>query len=322
MSETVSNYASHLQPWWVPEPAPTPEGSQHALCKICRHINFSWLMVNNLPGNDDTEEGKIRLGNLERVIQSTTCPFCRLVVKTIFAVDPGPLPSHDSVFCEIHTIGNIKLTPGHADIWLVDEHGFQATTSSWNCSILLMQEELTDQLYRGRAITGDYVDLSIIKTWLSLCEQSHTQLDTVQQICDNLPKTFRLVDVYKKCLVRAPPACRYVALSYLWGNTTVFRLLSQNLRTLEQPGSLSNPNLHLPQTIKDAIILVESIGEKYIWIDSLCIIQDSDADKNSQIPCMGGIYGTLAISIPFDFAILTGSHTRFCHIYHRSCHRR
>lgn len=37
----------------------------------------------------------------------------------------------------------------------------------------------------------------------------------------------------------------------------------------------------LPKTFKEAIYLVRSLGICYIWIDSLCIIQDSVEDVSS-----------------------------------------
>ncbi|KAK3357256.1 hypothetical protein B0T25DRAFT_450762, partial [Lasiosphaeria hispida] len=55
----------------------------------------------------------------------------------------------------------------------------------------------------------------------------------------------------------------------------------------------------LPRTFRDAILTIQSLGQKYIWIDTLCIVQDSLAGWNNEVQ-MGAIYSnawcTLAAS--------------------------
>jgi hypothetical protein len=46
----------------------------------------------------------------------------------------------------------------------------------------------------------------------------------------------------------------------------------------------------LPQTFKDAIKITATLGIQYLWIDSLCIIQDSEQDWTEQAALMGDIY--------------------------------
>ncbi|KAI6117601.1 heterokaryon incompatibility protein-domain-containing protein [Pisolithus croceorrhizus] len=53
----------------------------------------------------------------------------------------------------------------------------------------------------------------------------------------------------------------------------------------------------LPATIRDAIALTRQIGERYIWIDALCILQDSPTDKGAQICIMDLIYSRAVFTI-------------------------
>ena len=58
----------------------------------------------------------------------------------------------------------------------------------------------------------------------------------------------------------------------------------------------------ISQTIKDAIKVVRAIGMRYLWVDALCIIQDSDADKNREISGMDGVYRGALFTISAESA--------------------
>ncbi|KAH9950034.1 hypothetical protein B0H21DRAFT_724460, partial [Amylocystis lapponica] len=55
----------------------------------------------------------------------------------------------------------------------------------------------------------------------------------------------------------------------------------------------------LPGTIRDAVLFVRhgQLGERYVWIDALCIVQDDPADKAAQIPVMDLVYGNVLLTI-------------------------
>jgi hypothetical protein len=91
-------------------------------------------------------------------------------------------------------------------------------------------------------------------------------------------------------------AAKYCALSHCWGPPD-----KQPLRTTRT----SYPrHLHsichdqLPKTFKDAILLTQSLNIDYLWIDSLCIIQDSEEDWRLEAGKMADVYrnATLVIS--------------------------
>ena len=72
----------------------------------------------------------------------------------------------------------------------------------------------------------------------------------------------------------------YTALSYIWGMEAQPVMTTQaNLQSLTR----ALPVADLPQTIKDAIFVTKNIGIRYLWVDSLCIIQDSKIDKEQQL---------------------------------------
>lgn len=65
---------------------------------------------------------------------------------------------------------------------------------------------------------------------------------------------------------------KYIALSYCWGKRPFFTLKSSNMEKFKQ----SIPLINLPQTVSDAITLARRLDVRYIWVDSLCIIQGQD----------------------------------------------
>ncbi len=53
----------------------------------------------------------------------------------------------------------------------------------------------------------------------------------------------------------------------------------------------------IPKTFRDAVYVTRQLGYQYIWIDALCIIQDSDSDKAEQISQMQDIYRNAVFTI-------------------------
>ncbi|KAL8647794.1 MAG: hypothetical protein Q9210_005350 [Variospora velana] len=78
----------------------------------------------------------------------------------------------------------------------------------------------------------------------------------------------------------------YVALSYAWGGNIAFSTTESTYMSRHQPFPISE----LPQTLQDAVHVTRELEVRYLWVDSLCIIQDSYEDKSKEIAKMGDIY--------------------------------
>jgi hypothetical protein len=151
------------------------------------------------------------------------------------------------------------------------------------------------QIMNFRAIDPDRVDFRRIKRWLHKCERSHS-------VCRVSPERtglsiFRLIDVERECLVNGSLGWRYLALSYVWGSAPKLTLNLQNQEALCVPGSLSTLNDDIPRTIRDSFFLCKQLKERYIWVDSLCIIQNSPVDKYAQIAHMDQIYHDALLTV-------------------------
>lgn len=53
----------------------------------------------------------------------------------------------------------------------------------------------------------------------------------------------------------------------------------------------------LPQILRDAIAVTKSISVPYLWVDALCIIQDSDDDKSHEMSMMERVYRDSLVTI-------------------------
>ncbi|KAH9850122.1 heterokaryon incompatibility protein-domain-containing protein [Lenzites betulinus] len=72
---------------------------------------------------------------------------------------------------------------------------------------------------------------------------------------------------------------RYVALSYVWGEDQPHKTTSANVYAYTDG---IDPTC-LPKTIRDAIKVTHALGYQFLWIDTLCIVQDSDEDKQHEL---------------------------------------
>ncbi|KAK7928250.1 hypothetical protein PG985_005248 [Apiospora marii] len=140
------------------------------------------------------------------------------------------------------------------------------------------------------------------KAWLKECQGGHPECGT----CDEHPRLpTRVLDVGS--MSDSPedsPSLRlhipsedqrgeYLALSYCWGGEQTFVTTTQTLETMKN----GFPTSEIPQTFRDAVRVTRSLGIRFLWIDALCILQDSPDDKSREIARMGHIYKNATATI-------------------------
>ncbi|KAH6847555.1 heterokaryon incompatibility protein-domain-containing protein [Chaetomium sp. MPI-CAGE-AT-0009] len=101
----------------------------------------------------------------------------------------------------------------------------------------------------------------------------------------------------------AAPFCgekeRYAALSHRWG--AEIRRLTTETATLGQRMQ-EIPFADLPKTFRDAVTVCRALGIEYLWIDSLCIIQDDSKNWEKEALRMADIYSNSVVTISADDA--------------------
>ena len=92
---------------------------------------------------------------------------------------------------------------------------------------------------------------------------------------------------------------RYAALSHSWRKAQVITATSQTLDQYKR----CLPYTQLPQTFRDAIAIARRLAIGLLWIDSLCIIQDSPLDWEEQAAKMGSVYANATLVIAAESAL-------------------
>lgn len=146
--------------------------------------------------------------------------------------------------------------------------------------------------------------LKRIRQWVEKCQTECTYCnDSSAQSLASYPT--RLIDVSQPPLrlvitasLKPEERLPYVTLSHCWGGNRYFTTqrgtLSKRLRGFAMAD--------LPATFRDAISLTRSLNIRYLWIDSVCIIQDDREDWQIESSRMCDVYSNAHLTIAATLA--------------------
>lgn len=142
--------------------------------------------------------------------------------------------------------------------------------------------------------------MALTQSWLEICRNSHEQCRSFaqQSLAGTRPVPTRListrkddVSLYLNSEFQIPPV--YCTLSHCWGQTRLLNLAKSNIDAFKK----EIPREALSRTFRDAIELARELGFGFIWIDSLCIIQDDVDDWLHESALMSSVYGNSGLTI-------------------------
>jgi Heterokaryon incompatibility protein (HET) len=296
------------------------------LCDTCKALQLSAKRFVVVPGDGEMlnkpDTPNISLGLVEDILKKTYCPFCRLVIVALGGSevpafedgDPvyvvmswntnGPIPNPDESWNHIPQIRVLRPYARRLGGGYV-----RSTRLNMFPEITLLANDspIPSTTFFVRPILQDKIDFGMVRNWISICETWHGQEcnkakmleHEVSHPADEIP-AFRFIDVVDNCLVRGVSKSKYAALSYVWGGAEFIRTLKNNVGVLEQPGALKIPEFYerIALTIRDAMQVVQEIGIRFLWVDSLCIVQDDDTgEKAEAISKMDLVYGAAFVTI-------------------------
>ncbi|KAJ8131080.1 hypothetical protein O1611_g2545 [Lasiodiplodia mahajangana] len=131
--------------------------------------------------------------------------------------------------------------------------------------------------------------------WLRDCHEEHDQCK--DHLSTTLPT--RVLDVahHEDFVFLSEPeesqTGSYVALSHTWGGEVPLQTTTRTFNLFKDGIRLDL----MPQTFRDAVFMTRLLKCRYLWIDSLCIIQDSKDDWAWQASQMASVYGNAYVTI-------------------------
>jgi hypothetical protein len=191
---------------------------------------------------------------------------------------------------------------GAIHMWTSEE--LQKWYDAESCAYTL-QSNLGPPPFPTLASSTDHLDIiEISKWWLARCLGEHKSCLGAREQVDATHHPTRLLYTgtapeYKdaKLIINNhhdnTNVREYFALSYCWGKKDFPRLTQSTMSLFQEE---INPE-SLPATLGQAIQITRLLGYSYLWIDALCIIQDSKDDWLAESVKMGSIYRKAVLTI-------------------------
>lgn len=151
--------------------------------------------------------------------------------------------------------------------------------------------------------TGSRENLRLASLWLQRCLQTHRDCNLGYELEPSLPT--RILDVGPPDGSQQPVLYTtshergsYVALSHCWGKDPLLTTTSKTLSERETGIPLAD----LPKSFRHAVYVTRTMCVRYLWIDSLCILQDCKRDWEVESSKMADYYSDALFTIAADNA--------------------
>lgn len=287
------------------------------LCDTCSRVDLNRYVRPNIGKEaynieNSPSRATKRLGKINDIHLKPDCDFCALVSKVIklnmAGFDIPGIGELEVVLCTSYIafvenaqgsqeeISQIRLEFLNASGQHV-EFPLHHTLQLAQVGMSGNESYVSGDMLKGRSINKDGVDLGALRDWIDQCKAHHDHTCNHPQWISTLekPTALKVLDVESLQVLHAPADTRYVALSYVWGNTQI----PKPIPSPGNPGSRDYSEVFesLPLTIQDAITLMRRLGERYLWVDSMCINQADSDDSSTQIAQMDRIYGLADFTI-------------------------
>jgi len=230
---------------------------------------------------------------------SSRCNWCSFIATFLDSSQPGEtqvkvvlLPSRESYHAtpsgrNVFFV-RVYYLLGEEEVNIGMESLYAFTTSEDKASEYVTARPL-------RVDVGSNAACDQIQTWLDNCEghkgcsSSYTNALLPTRVIEVSP-----VDQEEPRVVESGgQRGTYTTLSYCWGKVPFETLNTLNYAQCSKALNMST----LPLTVQEAITITRKLSIPYLWVDALCIIQDSDDDKSGEISSMKDVYACSALTI-------------------------
>jgi len=275
---------------------PPTDSAEDTPCPVCQDLS--------------TVSDKVDPTALMQSAEAMSCTGCMLLFETLkqFDVDMSSLKYSTDIMSDDLNGPSILLSgEDHPVVMIGDDLEIEiyASPSQYNLSYFsrsLINPDHTppplSHLTPAPSVqtsTGKGTTMSQIKSWLQTCTETHKS-GTGCPPNLSVPLPTRLLDVTNNTirLIETSNATgTYACLSHCWGPTPLLRTLHSNYASHKS----CIPMTSLPPTFRDAITVTRNLDIPYLWIDSLCIIQDDNDDWEREAAQMARIYQNGRVTI-------------------------
>jgi len=203
-----------------------------------------------------------------------TCRFLQSVLERYF---PEKDEGNELTVCCLRGVYELIIGPRSPDPAYISVHGHHSDPSPLSLSFNpYAQSGPASALPDIIGDTSCAGALALAKQWISDCDESHA--DCRQETTGLLPT--RVLDLGNpeaedkiSLYTTSNEPAKYICLSHCWGTGELLKTEKESLPTRTKGIKWED----LPKTFQDAVTMTRALGVRYLWIDSLCIIQ---ADKD------------------------------------------
>ncbi|KAF1831932.1 HET-domain-containing protein [Decorospora gaudefroyi] len=304
-----------------PTTSPTPAIPLHTLCPSCASLSHTWPVLTaaaqrNSPPNQWPTH---LLCTVAHLVQAR--PTCHLCAFILASLDDGPRSKLDA---NVYLRG-VGTSDGSVSVGVYVGLRVPASDGTKPVSGFFLRtyshSDRNDAFFSHVTTKSRQVlardNIGLARGWIQTCAATHKHCQSFQQrtvaahsmptrVLEVGPKTVRL-----RCNMAAKKQkFEYLALSHMWGenHSQQLRLLKANLKAFQ--AEIPMHKLATSSTFIEAIRVTRELGYGFLWIDSLCIIQDSDEDWKFEAARMAIVYGNAVCNIASLFPPARGENAR------------
>ncbi|UKZ94767.1 uncharacterized protein TrAFT101_009621 [Trichoderma asperellum] len=270
------------------------------LCSPCQNF-ISWTKNPNLPSEANFMiPYKPNFEALE--VSAAQCPLCQYVFRVVLNGKPRysghePIRVSYRIFAEVKNRSERYLI----HVTWVEDLPFPSAGPRDPVYYLAHPQSIESRVMWQENMPSFESRLNAISKWLSDCDCHHTRCVETPSVrprrlldLEEAERTKRIRLIETSASVGTD--VRYATLSHCWGPKTSKPPLKTTLENITHHYkgiSLDDLNLNF----RDAVVIAIKLGVQYIWIDSLCIIQDDYSDWETEAEKMADIYRQSYINI-------------------------
>ena len=297
------------------KPAKRRHTDDQDLCEHCSSKTFYDLLHDHRPDLQNFIAAR-NFGPGWPLDRSLRCNVCRLMMHTLRQQYTDETMqrylTHDELVCTIdrrrgaenmrfqHITPFTQLCVGLRCRTRATDPPLNRERWTWHHSLLDMIRDpsvTSSSEASKRQLSQDSVfQPATLAVWLRECDSAHEHSSQPSVDLEPLLSTgrFRLLDVRDNIITTMRDIVPYVALSYVWGTS-----MSHYADSLAPEAGVTAASTvdsrvvrwdRVPKTVKDAAGMVKALGERYLWVDALCIDQQVAEDKSTIIAEMSSIY--------------------------------